>query len=106
MPHELGGLDQAVNTDGEILTADVDITLIEERKHTVELEVLQILVVGNLYLVADLNDMVEEVVVVAILVHCILDATVEVDGEDRLRASRDTTSAESIAETVVLDFVA
>ena len=50
--HELSSLNESVDTDGQILTGDIDITSIKQWEHTMGLEFLQVLIVSQLYLVA------------------------------------------------------
>ena len=38
--HELGSLHQTVDTNGQILTTDIDVTGIEQRQHTMSLQLL------------------------------------------------------------------
>ena len=104
--HELGSLDQAVDTDGEVLARDVDIAGVEERQHAMSLQVLQVLIIGQLHLVAEVDDVSEELLVVLAVVDGILDAAVEVDGEHTLRARRDSAGAQGVAEAVVGNLVA
>ena len=104
--HELGGLDQTVDADGEVLARDVDIAGVEEGQHAVGLQVLEVLVVGQLHLVAEVDDVGEELLVVLAVVDGILYAAVEVDGEHALAARADAAGAEGVAEAVVGDFVA
>ena len=51
--HELGSLHQTVDTDGQILATDIDIAGIKEGQHTVRLQLLEVLVVGQLHLMAE-----------------------------------------------------
>ena len=84
--HKLGSLHKTVDTDGQILTGDIDIAGIEERQHTVLLQFLQILVIGQLHLMAEVNHTTEVLQIVHLMVDGILDAAVQVDGEHRLRS--------------------
>ena len=104
--HELGGLDPTVDAEGEGLARDVDIAGVEEGQHAVGLQVLEVLVVGQLHLVAEVDDVGEELLVVLAVVDGILYAAVEVDGEHALAARADAAGAEGVAEAVVGDFVA
>ena len=104
--HELGGLHEAVDADGEVLAGDVDIASVEERQHAVGLQVLEVLVIGQLHLVAEVDDVQQEVSVVQAVVDGILDAAVEVDGEHGLGTRGDAAGAEGVAEAVVGDLVA
>ena len=83
--HELGSLHKTVDTNGEVLTADVDIACVEQRQHAMCLQLLQVLVVGQLYLVAEVDDASQVVEIVQLVVHGKLDTTVQVDGEHALR---------------------
>ena len=80
-PHELSSLNQSVDTDGKILTADIDITSIKQRQHTVLLQFLQVLIVSQLYLMAEIDNFTKILQVVLIVVYSILYATVQVDSE-------------------------
>ena len=104
--HELGSLDEAVDADGQILAPDVDVAGVEEREHAVLLQLLQVLVVGQLHLVAEVDDAGEVLQVVLSVVDGILDATVQVDGQHRLRSGGDATGAQRVGEAVVGDLVA
>ena len=84
--HELGRFYQSVDADGEILAADVDVASVEEGQHAMALQLLEVLVVGQLHLVAGVNDVGQELQVVHLVVHGILHAAVEVDGEHALGA--------------------
>ena len=79
--HELGSLYETIDTDGEVLACDVDVACIEQGQHAVSLQVLEVLVVGELYLVAEVDDLTEVLQIVHLVVDGILHATVEVDGE-------------------------
>ena len=104
--HEFRGLDEAVDADGEVLACDVDIAGIEERQHAVALELLEVLVVGQLHLMAEVDDVGEELLIVLAVLDGILDAAVEVDGEHRLGARGDAAGTQRVAEAVVGDLVA
>lgn len=56
--HELSGFHESVDANGEILSVDVDISGIKERQHAVSLELLEILIVSELYLMAEVDDMI------------------------------------------------
>ena len=100
---ELSGFDETVDTDSEVLTTDVDVTGIEERKHTFLLERLEVLVVSELNFVHEINDIFDVCLVRDVITYGILDSAVEVDGKYGLRTRRYTTGTEGIAETVVGD---
>ena len=104
--HEFGGFDEAVDTDGEVLTCDVDVAGVEERQHAVCLQVFEVLVVGELHLVAEVDDVEEEFLVVLAVVDGVLDAAVEVDGEDALGTRGDTAGTEGVTEAVVGNLIA
>ena len=104
--HELGSLDEAVDADGQILAGDVDVAGIEERQHAVGLQLLEVLVVGQLHLVAKVDDAAEILQIVLAVVDGILDAAVEVDCQHRLRAGGDAAGAKRVGEAVVGDLIA
>ena len=83
--HELCCLYQSVDTDGKILTADVDISCVEEWQHTTLLELLKVLVVCELYLMAEVDNTTKILQVVELVVYCILDTTIQVNSEHTLR---------------------
>ena len=103
--HELGSLHQTVDTDGKILATNVDIASIEQRQHTVALQLLQVLVVGQLHLVAEVDHAAQILQVIHLVVDGILDATVQVDGEHALRARRYATGSKRVTESVVGNLV-
>ena len=103
---EFRSLYHTVDTYGEILPCDIDVTGIEERKHTLGLKVLEILVVADLYLVHEVGDILEEGDIVHSVLHCILYAAVEIDGEHGLGTRGHSAGTEGVAESVVLNFVA
>ena len=70
------------------------------------LQLLEVLVVGELHLVAEVDDFLKEGEIVHVVACGILDAAVQVDGQHALRASAYATCAKGVAEAVVLDFVA
>ena len=70
------------------------------------LQLLQVLVVGELHLVAEVDDVCEELAIVLTVVHSILDAAVQVHREHALRTRRHTTGTKRVAETVVLNLIA
>ena len=70
------------------------------------MQFLQVLVVADLHLVAQVDDLLKEGKVVHVVARGILDAAVQVDGQHALGARGHATGAESVAEAVVLDFVA
>ena len=104
--HELGSLYQAVDTDGEILATDVDVACIEQRQHAVSLQVFQVLVVGQLHLVAEVDDAAQILQIVHLVIDSILDAAVQIDGEHRLRTRRNATGTQRVREAVVSNLVA
>ena len=87
-PHKFSSFHQSVDANGEILAADVDISCVEKREHAMALQLLQILIVGQLYLMGEVDDVGEEFLVVLFVVYGILDATVEIDSQHALRAGR------------------
>ena len=54
----------------------------------------------------EVDDLREILPVVELVVHGILDAAVEVDGQHALGTCGDATGTEGVAETVVLDLIA
>ncbi len=97
---------QSVHADGEVLTVNGDVAGIEQRKHSFGLQVFEVLVVGNLYFVHQIDDLTDELELRDIVAAFVLDAAVDVDGEHALGAGGDAARAEGVAEAVVLDFVA
>ena len=81
---EFCSLHETVDTDSKVLAADVDEACIEERKHALLLESLEVLVVCELYLVNEVNNLCEVCHVVSAVLYRILDAAVKVDGEHAL----------------------
>ena len=69
------------------------------------LQVLQVLVVSQLHLVAEVYHLAQLLQIVLLLVHSLLDATVQVDGQHTLRTSRNTTGTQRVGEAVVRDLV-
>ena len=102
---ELSSLHQTVHTDGEVLTTDVDITGVEERQHAFLLQVLEVLVVSQLHFVHEVHYILDVSLIRDVITNSVLDSTVEVDGEHRFRARRDTTGTKRIAEAIVSDCV-
>ena len=64
---ELGGFHEAVHADGEVLPAEVDVARVEEGQHAFPLQFLQVLVVADLHLVAEVNDFLKESEVVHVV---------------------------------------
>ena len=83
---EFGALHQTVHTNGEVLAGYVDISSVKQRQHAVRLQFLQVLVVCNLNLVAQVNDVGYIIQVLLLFPHSLLYATVEVDGQHALRS--------------------
>ena len=104
--HELSSLYESVDADGQVLAADVDVAGVEQWQHTVLLQLLQVLVVGGLHFVAEIDDATQILQIVYLVVHSILDTAVQVDGEHGLGTRRNTTGTQRIAETVVGNLVA
>ena len=105
-PEAFGGLDDAVDADGQILALDVDVAGVEEGQHTLVKEFLQVGIVGHLHLVHKVHDALEILHIRTALAGGLLDATVDVDGQHTLRARRYAAGAEGITEAVVLNLVA
>ena len=103
---ELGSLHESVHTDCEILATHVDVSSVEERQHALSLQFLEVLVVSELHLMAEVYHLREIVGIVESVLNGVLYATVEVDGEHALRAGRHTACTECVAEAVVLNLVA
>ena len=82
--HKLSSLNQAVDTDGEILTSDIDISCIEERQHAMSLQLFQVLIIGQLYLMTKVDDASQILEIIQLVVDSILDTTVQVDGQHTL----------------------
>ncbi len=104
--HELGSLHEAVDADGEVLAVHRDVASVEEWQHAVGLQLLEVLVVGELHFVADVDDVGEELLVVLAVVDGVLDAAVEVDGEHGLGSCAHAAGTEGVGEAVVLNLVA
>ena len=81
---EFCSLHETVYADCEVLAADVDEACIEERKHALLLESLEVLIVCELHLVNEVNNLCEVCHVVSAVLYRILDAAVKVDGEHAL----------------------
>ena len=103
---ELGGFDEAVDADGEVLAAQVDVAGVEQRQHAFGLEGLKVLVVADLYLMAEVDDLLKEGQVVHVVARGVLDAAVEVDGEHALGTCGHATCAKGVTEAIVLNLVA
>ncbi len=88
------------------MASDVDVSRIEKRQHTVCGKVLEVLVVGQLHLMAQVDDIGQEVAIVQLVVDSVLYAAVQVDCQHALRACRHAAGTQRIAEPVVSDFVA
>ena len=102
---ELGSLHQTVDTNRQILSSDIDVTGIEQRKHSLCLQVFQVLVVGKLYLVYEIYHLSQELHVIHLMLYGILDTAVQVDCQHALASGRNSACSQSIAESVVLDLV-
>ena len=63
-PHKLGGFHKSVHSDSKILPAHVYISGIKERQHLVILQVLQILIVCELHLMAQIHHLTEKLFIV------------------------------------------
>ena len=103
--HELSSLYQAVDTNGQVLTVDIDITGIEQRQHTMCLQVFQVFVVGQLHLMAQVDHLAKIGQIIHLMVDGILHTTVQVDGQHTLGTSRHATSTQCIAESIVSDLI-
>ena len=105
-PLVFGRFDQAVDADGEVLARQVDVARVEERKHSLALQLFEVLVVGQLHLVRKVDHLFEERQVGNALPLGVLDTAVEVDRQHALRTGRDAARSQRVAESVVLDLVA
>ncbi len=103
---KFGRFDQSVHTDSEVLARHIDIARIEQGQHPLRLHVFQVLVVGQLHLVHQIDHLLEEELIGHTLTCGVLDATVQVDRQHALRAGRYASGAERVAEPVVRNFVA
>ena len=103
--HELRSLNQTIDTDGEILTADVDITGIEQRQHAVCLQLFQVLIIGHLYLMTEIDHASQILKIIELMIDGILDAAVQVDGQHTLRTCTNTTCTKGITEAVVCNLI-
>ena len=79
--HKFGSLYQSVDTNGKVLTADVDISGIKQRQHAMCLQFFQIFVVGQLHLVHEVDDVGQEHGIIHAVVDGILHTTVKIDGK-------------------------
>jgi len=79
--HEFGSFDKSVDAYGEILSGYVYVACIEQRQHAMRLQLLEVLIVGELHFVAKINYVLEVFFVVDSVVDSILHASVNVDGE-------------------------
>ena len=70
------------------------------------LQFLQVLVIGYLYLVAEIDNLTEILQIVYLVVDGILYAAVQVNGEHGLGTRRNATSTQRIAEAIVGNLVA
>ena len=70
------------------------------------LQVFQILIVSQLYLMAEIDNSTQILQIVELVVNSILYATVQIDGQYRLRTCRYTTCTQCIAKTIVGNLVA
>ena len=77
---EFGGFDETVDADGEVLATEVDVAGVEQRKHAFLLEFLQVLIVADLYLMAQVDNLLKEGQVMHVVACRILYAAVQVDG--------------------------
>ena len=68
-------------------------------------KIFQVLIISQLHLVTEVDDIEQILLIVQFVVHSILNATVEIDGEHTLRARRHATGTQRIAETIVLNLV-
>ena len=103
---EFGTFYQSVDPDGEVLAIKIDVACVEKGQHAVALQLFEVLVVGNLHLVAEVDNVGEVFDVRNIVVDSVLDAAVEVNGQHTLRACGYTAGAKRIAELVVGNFIA
>ena len=103
---EFGGFHQAVHADGQVLAADVDEARVEERQHTLGLQVGQVGIVGQLHLVHQFHHLLEEFHIGDAFLEGMLDAAVKIDRQHALAAGAHAAGAEGVAEAVVLDLVA
>ena len=54
----------------------------------------------------EVDDVGQVLAIIFSVVHGVLDAAVQIDGQNRLRTRRNTTCTERITKTIVLNFVA
>ena len=73
---KFGCFDQSVHTDSEVLARHIDIARIEQGQHPLRLHVFQVLVVGQLHLVHQIDHLLEEELIGHTLTCGVLDATV------------------------------
>ena len=82
---ELSSFNYTVNTNGEILTVNCDITGVEQREHAFVAEVTEVGVVSHLNLVHEVDNFLNEAEEWHTVLLFVLDAAVHVDGEHTLR---------------------
>ena len=96
---------QSVNTNRQVLTANVDITGVKQRKHATILQRLQVLVVSQLHFMHQVNDILNICLIRDVVANSILNSTVQVDCQYRFRTGRHTTCAQRVTEAVVCNLV-
>ena len=102
---EFRSLHKSVDTDRKVLTTDIDESSIKERKHSLCLKGLEVLVISELNLMHKVHNLSKICQVVSAVLDRILDAAVKVDREHALGSSRHSAGTKGIAESVVLDLI-
>ena len=103
---ELRRFYESVDTDSEILASDIDVTGIEEREHAFFLKSFEVFVVSKLHFVHQIHDILYICLIRDIIPYGVLDSSVEINSEHRLRAGRNTSRTERITEAVVRNRIA
>ena len=102
-----GGVIQAVLVGHDILIPIQGLlSCVKERKHSLLLERLEVLVICELYLMYKVHNLSKICKVVAAVLYRVLDTAVKVDGKHALRTCGHSAGTEGVAETIVLDLVA
>ena len=82
--HILSCFHQTVDTNGQILAVDGDISSVKQRQHTLGLQVFKILIISRLHLMHQIDHLTHELQMRDIVLVFVLDTTVDVDGEHAL----------------------
>ena len=104
--HKLGSLNQTVDANRQVLPPHIDVAGIEQGQHSMFVQRFQILVIGQLRPVAQVDDIGQKRFVIELMIDGILHTAVDVHRQHALRTGRYATRSQSVAETVVLYLVA